>query len=84
MTGKIIKIVINIFMSILVLFGTAVLLNVVGDLVLGTTVGSDGVERGNYNEGILWVLSFAVTAAFAVLFSKLLRKKSSNTEVSND
>lgn len=80
MKSKILKIVLDAIVSFVFLFITTILLAWVGGTVFGTVKGADGQDYGNYNSGILFVISFALTIVFAVLFYKMLSKKSNKIE----
>jgi len=80
MKSKILKVVIDVVLSIVFFFITSILLAWAGGAIFGTVKGADGQNYGNYNSGILIAIAFILTIAFAIFFYKMLSKKSNKIE----
>jgi len=80
MGNKVLKIVLDIVLSIVVLVVSTGILAWVSSLVFGTTKGVDGQDYTNVNSLVLLAITFAITVVFAVWFYGFLDKRGKKAE----
>ena len=69
---KILKIVLDLVVSVLVFLVLAILIDWIASKIFGTTTNAEGVTHVNLNGGVLLAITFVLTSVFAVWFYKLL------------
>lgn len=75
MKSKALRIVLDIILSVIVLFGLAVLASIVSGAILGTHKVADGTEKvngGMATSTTIFIIIGALTIAFAIWFYKFL------------
>jgi UDP-N-acetylmuramyl pentapeptide phosphotransferase/UDP-N-acetylglucosamine-1-phosphate transferase len=80
MKSKILRIVLDVALSVVAFFVVMIILGWASYLLFGTTKGADGQDYTNVSTPALLGIAFVVTIAFGVWFYRFLTKRSVKAE----